>query len=119
MNITINDSHHYPVTSTINIPTDPLNIYDIPHADIYYRKLNKEEHNKFLQRLHSLDTWTQKNMNSNLTSPIDDLINTTNNVLCSLVNSYKLVTNQHHSHKPTKIQKAFTHQLNNIQPSAT
>ena len=47
-------------------------------------------------------------MTSILNSPIDDLINTTNNVLCSLVNSYKLVSNQHHSHKPTKIEKAFT-----------
>ena len=119
INTTINNTDHYPVTSTINIPTNPLNIYDIPHADIYYRKLNKEEHNKFLHRLHSLDTWTQNDMTSILNSPIDDLINTTNNVLCSLVNSYKLVTNQHHSHKPTTIEKAFTHQLNNIQPSTT
>ena len=116
---TINNSDHYPVTSTINIPTNPLNIYDIPHADIYYRKLNKEEHSKFLQRLHSLDTWTQNNMTSILNSPIDELIDTTNNIPCSLVNSYKLVTNQHHSHKPTNIEKAFTHQLNNIQPSTT
>ena len=64
INTTINNSDHYPVTSTINIPTNPLNIYDIPHADIYYRTLNKEEHSKFLQRLHSLDTWTQNNMTS-------------------------------------------------------
>ena len=117
INTTIINSDHYPVTSTINIPTNQLNIYDIPHADIYYRKVNKEKHNKFLQRLHSLDTWTQNNMTSILNSPLDDLINITNNVLCSLVNSYKLVINQHHSHKPTKVEKAFTHQLNNIQPS--
>ena len=119
INTTIKNTDHYPVTSTINIPTNPLHIYDFPQADIYYRNLNKEEHNKFLHRLHSLDTWTQNNMTSILNSPIGDLINTTNNVLCSLVNSYKLVTNQHHPHKPTKIEKAFTHQLNNIQPSTT
>ena len=58
-------------------------------------------------------------MTSILISPIDDLINTTNNVLCCLVNSHELVTNQHHSHKPTKIEKAFSHQLNNTQPSTT
>ena len=43
INTTINNSDHYPVTSTINIPTNPFNIYDIPHADIYYRKLNEED----------------------------------------------------------------------------
>ena len=35
INTSINSSDHYPVTSTINIPTNPLNIYDDPHADIY------------------------------------------------------------------------------------
>ena len=98
INTTISNSDHYTVASTINIPTNPLNIYDIPHADMYYRKLNKDEHNKFLHRLNSLDTWTQNNWTSILNSSINELDNTTNNVLCSLVNSYKLVTNQRHSH---------------------
>ena len=107
-NTTINNSDHYPVTSTMNIPTNPLNIYDIPHEDIYYRKLNKEEHNKFLHRLHSLDTWTQNNMTSILNSLNDNLINTTNNFLCSLVNSHKLVTNQLQSHKRNQNRKGST-----------
>ena len=119
INTTMKNTDHYPVTSTINIPTNPLNIYDIPHADIYYRKLNKEEHNKLVHRLQSLDTWSHNNMTSILDSPIDHLINITNNVLSSLVNSYKLVTNQHHHHKPTKVEEALTHQLNTIRPPTT
>ena len=37
----------------------------------------------------------------------------------SLVNTYKLVTNQHHRHKPTSVEKTFTHQLNSIKSSTT
>ena len=119
MDTTITTTDHHPVTTTINIPTNPLNIYHIPRAEIHYRPLNKSELNIFSNHLAPLNDWAKTHSADLLTTSTDTIVDITNNILNSLVNAYKKTSNQGHTHKPTKPEKDFLHHLSTIHPSGS
>ena len=55
-----NISDHRPVSTSIAIPTNPINIYNIPHNSIHYRPLNKEEKSHFTSLSKPLNDWLSK-----------------------------------------------------------
>ena len=65
---------HRPVSTTIAIPNNPLNIYHIPQSTIHYRPLNKNEKSHLTSILQPLDTWVS-NYNSTLSDlSLDDIV---------------------------------------------
>ena len=103
-------SDHRPVSTTIAIPNNPLNIYHIPQSTIHYRPLNKNEKSHLTSILQPLDTWVS-DYNSTLSNlSLNDMVPITDFIFSLLVTAYKRVTLQAHAHKPTGIEEKFNEQ---------
>ena len=101
---------HRPVSTTIAIPNNPLNIYHIPQSTIQYHLLNKNEKSHLTSILQPLDTWVF-NYDSTLSDlSLNDIVPITDFIFSQLVTAYKRVTLQAHAHKPTGIEKKINEQ---------
>ena len=112
-------SDHGPVSTSIAIPTNPINIYNIPHNSIHYRPLSKEEKSHFTSLSKPLNDWLSKHHDTLFQQPIEQLIPLTNFLFTQLVTTYKKVTHQAHEHKPTSVEKQFLDAVNNLPSTAS
>ena len=94
IDISISSTDHHPVTSTINIPTNPLNLYHIPHAEIYYRPLGRQELQNFVKLLTPLNTWAETHATALLSTSTETIVNVLDSILASMVNAFKEVPHQ-------------------------
>ena len=111
-------SDHRPVSTSIAIPTNPINIYNIPHNSIHYRPLSKEEKSHFTSLSKPLNDWLSKHHDTLFQQPVEQLIPLTDFLFTQLVTTYKKVTHQAHEHKPTSVEKQFLDAVKNL-PSTT
>ena len=95
---------HRPVSTYISIPTNPINIYNIPNTSVFYRALNASQN----KHLSSLDSCMHNQLPHMDSAPTDELALLAEHTFTSLVNAYKLTTQQGHPHKPTSTEKKFT-----------
>ena len=100
-------SDHRPVSTSIAIPTNPINIYNIQHNSIDYRPLNKEEKLHFTSLSKPLNDWLSKHHDTLIQQPIEQRTPLTDFLFTQLVTTYKKVTHQAHDHKPTSVEKQF------------
>ena len=101
---------HRPVSTTIAIPNNLLNIYHIPQSTSHYRPLNGNEKSHLTSILQPLDTWVS-NYNSTLSDlSLNDIVPITDFIFSQLVTAYKRITLQAHAHKPTGIEIKFNEQ---------
>ena len=112
-------SDHRPVSTSIAIPTNSINIYNIPHNSIHYRPLNKEERSHFTSLSKPLNDWLSKYDDTVIQQPIEQLIPLTDFCLTQLVTTYKKVPHQAHDHKPTSVEKQFLGIIKNSPSSAS
>ena len=87
-------SDHRPVSTSIAIPTNPINIYNIPHNSIHYHPLSKEEKSHFTSLSKPLNDWLSKHHDTLFEQPIEQLIPLTDFLFTQLVTTYKKVTHQ-------------------------
>ena len=64
-------SDHRPVSTSTAIPTNPINIYNIPHNSIHYRPLSKEEKSHFTSLSKPLNDWLSKHHDTLFQQPIE------------------------------------------------
>ena len=79
-----NISDHRPVSTSIAIPTNPINIYNIPHNSVHYRPLNKEEKSHFTSLSKPLNDWLSKYHDTLIQQPIEQFIPLTDFLLAAL-----------------------------------
>ena len=108
INHSFNVTDHPPVSTYISIPTNPINIYNIPNTCVFYRALNASQLSTFHKHLSSLDSWMHNQLPNMDSAPMDELALLAEHTFTSLVNAYKLTTRQGHPHKPTSTEKKFT-----------
>ena len=108
-----------PSFTSIAIPTNPINIYNIPHNSIHYRPLNKEEKSHFTSSSKPLNDWLSKHHYTLIQQPIEHLIPLTDFLFTQLVTTYKKVTHQAHDHKPTSVEKQFLDVIKKLPSSAS
>ena len=112
-------SDHRPVSTSIAIPTNLINIYNIPHNSIHYRPLSKEEKSHFTSLSKPLNHWLPKHHDTLFQQPVEQLIPLTDFLFSQLVTTYKKVTHQAHDHKPTSVEKQFLDAIKNLPSSAS
>ena len=101
---------HRPVSTTIAIPNNPLNIYHNPQSTIHYRPLNKNGKSHLTSILQPLDTRVSNYNSTPSDLSLNDIVPITDFIFSQLVTAYKRVTLQAHAHKPTGIEKKFNEQ---------
>ena len=67
-------SDHRPVSTSIAISTNLINIYNIPHNSIHYRPLSKEEKSHFTSLSKPLNDWLSKHHDTLFLQPVEQLI---------------------------------------------
>ena len=112
-------SDHRPVSTSIAFPTNPINIYNIPHKSIQYHPLTKEEKSHFTSLSKPLNDWLSKYHDTLIQQPIEQLIPLTDFLFTQLVTTYKKVTHQAQDHKPTSVEKQFLDIRENLPSSAS
>ena len=108
INHSLHVTDHRPVSTYISIPTNPISIYNIPNTSVFYRAPNAPQLSAFHKHLSSLDSWMHNQLPNMDSAPTDELALLTEHTSTSLVNTYKLTTQQGHPQKPTSTEKNFT-----------
>ena len=78
-------SDHRPVSTSIAIPTTPINICNIPHNSVHYRPLSKEEKSDFTSLSRPLTDWLSKHHDTLIQQPIEQGIPLTDFLFTQLV----------------------------------
>ena len=112
-------SDHRPISTSIAIPTNLINIYNIPHNSIHYRPLNKEQKSYFTSLSKPLNDWLSKDHDTLIQQPIEQRIPLTDFLFTQLVTTHKKLTHQAHDHKPTSMEKQFLDVIKNLPSSAS
>ena len=108
INDSFNVTNHRPVSTYISIPTNPINIYQIPTTSTFYCALNKPQLSIFHKQLSPPDSWMYNQLPYVDSAPTDNVALLAEHTFTCFVNAYKLTTGQGHPQKPISTEKEFT-----------